>query len=306
MPYLPFIISFASAIVLTPLIKLIAKKTGLIDQVDGDTLKIHKKPTPLLGGAVLVLSMIIGLIAYKIQFTEFKFSWIQISAIIISGLMIFTLGLIDDIKKLKPMDRLVVHIIAGAIIAMSFLLVYTIPIKDIAILITIFYLVFTINAYNFIDGMDGLCAGLSIITAAGFLVLGLASENALIIGLSGFLLASLIGFLPYNFNPAKIFLGDAGSGVIGVFVGILAVMCTFKPYDWQNFIGPVFIMGIPIFDALITIGRRLIKRKPLFQGDRSHIYDILLAKNLSQRRVWLILCIAQIISAAIGVMIYRA
>jgi UDP-GlcNAc:undecaprenyl-phosphate/decaprenyl-phosphate GlcNAc-1-phosphate transferase len=174
-----------------------------------------------------------------------------------------------------------------------------IPIWWIVIPFTIIYVAGAISAFNVTDGMDGLCAGISLISCIGYFFLGLKSGNVLLCSFSGILFMSLLGFLPYNFHPAKIFLGDAGSGFLGFMLGTMAVMATSRPYDIVNFIAVILVIGLPVFDIAFAILRRLFRRKPLFTGDRNHLYDLLLKKGWSQPKVWSVMCGIQ--SVLVGV-----
>jgi len=111
---------------------------------------------------------------------------------------------------------------------------------------------------------------------------------------------TLLGFLPYNFHSAKIFLGDAGSGFLGFSLGTMAVMATSKPCEIANFIAAILVIGLPVFDMAFAILRRLIRRKPLFIGDRDHLYDLLLKKGWSQPKVWGVMCGVQLVLVAIA------
>jgi UDP-GlcNAc:undecaprenyl-phosphate GlcNAc-1-phosphate transferase len=305
MNLLPFLITFLLVIILTPVIKKFAIKLNYVDRADGDPLKIHKNPTPLLGGLAVIISILAGLLANRLLYPQIEFVSLQFYGIIFGAVIIFLVGSIDDLKKLTPSTRLFTQIIVGVIITAVGFQIHFIPLVKLSLISTVFFMAAMINAYNFIDGMDGLCTGLAIITCVGFLIIGYLSSNLLIVGVAGFLLAALIGFLPYNFHVASIFLGDAGSGLIGFLVGLLATFTIIKPFDFLSAIGVFLIIGLPIFDIVFAVVRRLKNRKPLFNGDRSHTYDFLLGKGLSQRSVWSLLCAIQAISTISGVLIYK-
>lgn len=282
----------------------IAKKFGIVDKSDGDPLKIHKISTPRFGGTAIVIAFIIGIIALKFGLPEIQFQIIQTAGIIIAGAIIFFTGLCDDVKKIKPITRLILHLLSGLIIVLSGINLTLIPFALIGAVITILIIAYAINALNMIDGMDGLCAGLSIVSSFGFLIIGIHNANILLTTIAGFLLASLLGFLPYNFHVAKIFLGDAGSGLIGFLIGAMIII-SIKTNGWLDLIAAILIAGIPIIDMAVVMIRRKLYHQPLMAGDRTHIYDQLLVKGLSQRKVWLILIIAQIILTTGGVLIYK-
>ena len=285
-----YLITFVLSLILIPVVKKLSLKFNFVDKVDGDPLKIHKSSTPILGGLSVIISILIGLLISRLIFPQIEFAPIQFYSLILGAVIIFIIGLIDDKKKLPPLTRLLTQIIVGGIIALAGFQIHFVTM---------------INAYNFIDGMDGLCSGLAIISCVGFLIIGYDTSNLLVLGAAGFLLAALLGFLPYNFHVASIFLGDAGSGLIGFIVGLLATFTIIKPFDVLSAIGVFLVIGLPIFDIIFAVARRLKNRKPLFSGDRSHTYDFFLAKGLSQRSVWALLCAIQAISTIGGVLIYK-
>ena len=220
--------------------------------------------------------------------------------------MVFGIGLWDDVKEVRPIVRFLTHILAGVVILLAGLRMNFIPIWWIIIPFTIIYVAGAINAFNVTDGMDGLCAGISRISCIGYFFLGLRSGNVLLYSLPGILFMSVLGFLPYNVPPAKIFLGDAGSGFLGFSLGTMAVMVTSKPCDIANFIAAILVIGLPVFDMTFAILRRLIRRKPLFIGDRDHLYDLLLKKGWSQPKVWSVMCGIQSILVGVALILaYR-
>jgi UDP-GlcNAc:undecaprenyl-phosphate GlcNAc-1-phosphate transferase len=290
--------TFAVALVITPLVRIFARRLRIVDRARGDLLKIHKKPVALLGGLAIVVAVAIGIIGPLRG--GFALCRNEVIGIAVGGLMIFGIGLWDDVKKVRPIFRLLTHILAGVFVLLAGLRMNFIPIWWIIIPFTIIYVAGAINAFNVTDGMDGLCAGFSLISCIGYFFLGLKSGNALLCALSAVLFMTLLGFLPYNFHPAKIFLGDAGSGFLGFSLGTMAVMATSKPYDITNFIAAILVIGVPVFDMAFAIFRRLIKQKPLFIGDRDHLYDLLLKKGWSQPKVWGVMCSVQLVLVAIA------
>jgi UDP-GlcNAc:undecaprenyl-phosphate GlcNAc-1-phosphate transferase len=295
------IIVFVTVILGTPLIRKIALASGITDDAGGDPLKIHRQPVALLGGLAILVAVAIGVIVpLRGGFALYRNELIGIT---VGGLMIFGIGLWDDIRKVRPSVRFLMHILAGVVILLAGLRMNFIPIWWIIIPFTIIYVAGAINAFNVTDGMDGLCAGISLISCIGYFFLGLKSGNVLLCSLSGILFMSLLGFLPYNLHPAKIFLGDAGSGFLGFSLGTMAVMATSKPYDIANFIAAILVIGLPVFDMAFAILRRLIRRKPLFIGDRDHLYDPLLKKGWSQPKVWSVMCGAQLVLVVLAIII---
>ena len=301
MKILGFFISFVIVLLLTPIIRKFALKKGFIDKANGDPLKIHKESVAMLGGVVILVAMAVGMfLAYSVERIAYSLELKMILAIAIGGVAVFWVGFWDDIKLAKPRVRVLLEILAGIIVLLVGIRVNFIPVRWIIVPLTIFYIVGAINAFNVIDGMDGLCTGVSLISCIGFFFLGLNNQNNLLMVLSAVLFMSLLGFLPYNFHSAKIFLGNAGSGLIGFLMGAMAVMATAKPYGIANFIAAILVIGVPVFDMAFAILRRLIRRKPLSIGDRDHLYDLLLKKGWSQPKVWCVMCGMQLVLVAIA------
>lgn len=262
---------FIIALVTTPIVRKLALFSGVTDKPNGDPLKIHEKPVALLGGLAIFITMGIGIWILGVQFSIFKISEKQVLGVILGGLLVFGIGLWDDIKGVKPIIRLLIQILAGIIVLLAGVRVNFIPILWITIPLTLFYIAGAINAFNVTDGMDGLCVGVSLISSVGFFFIGLRNKNIFLIVLSSTIFMSLLGFLPYNFHPAKIFLGDAGSGFLGFILGTMAVIVAFKPYIITNFIASILVIFIPVLDMSFAILRRLLLGKPLFVGDRDHV-----------------------------------
>lgn len=296
-------ITFAMALIMTPMVRIFARRMGIVDRSRGDVLKIHKKPVALGGGLAIVAALVIGLLVeHKPSGAEAHLGLLWIMA---GGLLVFLIGLWDDISEVKPAIRLCAHIFAGIAVLAAGMRVEFIPLWWGAIPLTVLYIAGAVNAANLIDGMDGLCAGLSLVSCMGFFFLGLYAGNVLLYTLAAILFMSVLGFLPYNFNPARIFLGDAGSGFLGFMMGLMAVMATTKPFNIANLIAPLLVIGVPLIDMKLTIIRRLVRGKPLFKGDRDHLYDLLLRMGWSQPKVWSVLCVAQALLVVAAVIIYR-
>lgn len=295
-----FLVVFLMSFTLTPMVRKIAISKNFFDQ-PGE-LRIHKQAVPLLGGVAVLIAMIAGILAtgHRPQATGYRALW----GVIAGGGLVFVVGLWDDVKSVKPIVRLLMQVLAGVIVILAGIRVNFIPIAGIAIPLTLFYIVGAINAFNVIDGMDGLCAGISLVGCVGFFFLGLNSGNMFLMLLSSVLFMSLLGFLPYNFHPAKIFLGDAGSGFLGFMLGVMAVMATSKPYSMTKFIAPILVVSVPVLDMAFAILRRLIRKKVLFIGDRNHTYDLLLKKGMSHPKVWSVVCGAQLAMVGIALFVF--
>lgn len=293
--------SFIAALLITPVMRKIALRFGIIDRPSGDRLKIHAEPVALLGGGSVVIAAFIGTVLLKLALpgTAFSFIWFILAV----GVVVFTIGLWDDITPVKPAVRLTVHAAVGCIILAAYIFTGSAGSVVMGLVLPV-CVVAMINAFNMIDGMDGLCAGLAFIICIGFFFVGRGHNNVALMILSGTLSMSLLGFLLYNFYPAKIFLGDSGSGFIGYCIGIMTFMAAVE-LNVAGKIALLLIVSIPLADICFAMVRRLIQKKPLFSGDRDHLYDLLLRNGFSQVAVWSLLCGLQSLLVIAGVTLIR-
>lgn len=300
------LVFFVSFFIVSILIK-ISLHFNIVDDCNNHEadLKIHKKPIPVLGGLAVLFSWIIGISTFL--FFPKDIDVLKILVILCFGMFISILSLLDDCKQIHFLWRLTLQIIAAIFLVLVNIKLFFISIHVFALsfFFTIFYLVAVINSFNMIDGMDGLCSGVSIISCIGFFILGIKFNNLILIIISFVLFAALVGFLPYNFHPAKIFLGDNGSTFIGFLLGTMAVISTSYAANIKGYLIPLLILGVPFFDMVFAIFRRLKNRRSIFMGDRGHIYDLLLKRNLSQRKVFLIICLIQILFLALALFLLR-
>lgn len=289
------IIPFLLALTFTLIVRNLAIKYNIYDNPKGGILKIHKKPVSCLGGIAILSAISVGLAIAIIFFLKVNL-W-ELVTILSCGVMLFGLGLWDDLKwknsknykpSIKFILQILMSILVGIILFNSGIRIQFIPIGIVGAILTIFYVFGAINAVNMEDGLDGLAAGLVCISVLGFAVLSYFTYDKLALILSLCLLGAVSGFLIYNFSPASIFMGDNGSHFLGFMLAALAIRFTSKPYDIRWFIGPILIIGLPIFDGVYTVFRRSIQRKPLFKGDRGHFYDRLNHKGFSIRQTVLI------------------
>ena len=304
-------ISFAIAIILTPILKQIGIKFKIYDVADGDELKIHKKPIPPLGGLAIMISLFTIIIIYLIKGSA---EANQVIAIVVAGLIIGLFGLYDDLKwkhveQANPKVKVAVQQIL--IIAVSVLFYFVnisspiIPIAVVSIFIIFCFINGLINAVNLQDGMDGLAGGIILISSVGFAIVskGLGIEIVYIMSLG--LVGAIFGFLVFNFNPAKIFMGDNGSFFLGLIIAIFAIFTINQPYNFVLLIGVIFVIGLPIFDMAFAILRRIMNSKPIFLGDRSHIYDLIHKHVSSIKKTVVIYYCIQLIFVLGGISIIK-
>ncbi len=249
----------AVSMVLTFLVRNFALRFHIYDQPG--KLKIHKKPVPYLGGVAVFLAVLIPALiknAYELQL------------FLLAGLFLM-LGLYDDIKSAPPKTRFIIETVLS-LTAIS--LGLRLPVNILAsVILTYLFIMGAINAVNWMDGMDGLLTGISIIVSIGFYFLASKVGHPWIPKFLLIFISALLGFLIFNFRPAKIFLGDAGSYFIGFTFAYLGITLLRFSFSWTLFLSVLAMLGVFIVDSTIAVLRRLrLKRHP-FHGDRSHIYD---------------------------------
>ena len=309
MLFLPVIVSFSITSAFIPIAKRIGIKYGICDNPGGDPLKIHPRPIPNLGGVVMFVAILISAMT-SVIFVKFDL-W-KLLGILSCGAIVLSLGLWDDLRwKSKTIYKPVVKFAAQVLVSVGIgilllimgIRIQFIPISVVMGLLAAFYVFGGMNAINMQDGIDGLAGGLVAISAIGFTTLSIYTGNTLGLVLSLSTLGAVLGFLIYNFHPASIFMGDNGSHLLGFMLALLAISSTAKPYDLRWFIGPILIIGLPVFDAAWAVIRRLARRKPLFEGDRGHFYDRMMRRGLTVRQTVFVCYLLQAVFVSSGVAI---
>lgn len=299
---LAFLVAFLAAFSATPLAVKIAYKIGAVD-VPKDGRRMHKKPIPRLGGIAIVFGFMVSVVC----FCKLSYEFI---GIIIGAMIIVVLGVLDDRKPIPAMIKFVVQICA-AIIPVLFgvkIEIFTNPnlfsaseywvLGGLSVPITILWIVGLTNAVNLIDGLDGLAAGVASISSLCLLVIALMVSETNIAVFTACLAGACFGFLPYNFNPAKIFMGDSGSTFLGFILACISIEGLFKGYAVISFAVPLLIVALPLFDTSAAILRRIKNKQPIMQPDRGHLHHKLIDMGFSQKQAVLIL---YAISALMGI-----
>lgn len=289
------IIPFFTVVLVTPLIIVFAKKTGIISLPQAD--RWHSRPTALLGGIGIFIGVVSGVI------------WLGLLGSIHSGLvfgavLIFVSGLYDDVKGLRPYVKLVIHIIAAVLVMSSGVFVGKgfLP-GYIAIPITLLWVVGITNAMNLLDNMDGLCTGISGIIGLFLGINFLLNDQSMLSLLSFSVSGAAFGFLIYNFSPARIFMGDSGSLVLGFILSAVALMGTYETKSplLLSLGVPLLVMSLPIFDTtLVTVGRKYLNR-PISQGGKDHTSHRLIALGYSERKSLLVMYGVAILGGGIAI-----
>ena len=291
-----FVLAAITSAIFAPISIKLAFRVGAID-VPKDERKVHAKPMPRIGGISFILAFFIAVL-FILLTSDIK-DMPNLFGFFIGAGIVASVGFIDDTNNLKPWIKFLGQSIGAICVILSglricyinipFLVVY--GLNDVlSIIITYFWLVGVTNAVNLIDGLDGLATGVSAIATLSLLVIFIlngASEISIILVCA--LLGGLIGFLPYNFNPAKTFMGDAGSNFLGFVLATLSMIGMAKTYTVMTIVLPVVILGLPIFDTLFAICRRLLQHKSIMSPDRGHIHHRLIDAGLSQKQAVIIL-----------------
>lgn len=287
------ITTFSISALLMPYIIKIAHHIGAIDvpRNEQGNRHIHKKATPKFGGMCIFISFLIGYMLFGVHS-------IQMNAILIGSFFIILTGTIDDINSLSAKQQLIGQTIAALVIilyggiTLSHITAFGFDIQFgiFAYPITLLFILGCINVIRLIDGLDGLSGGISSIF---FLTIGIISFlqqrfGTLEITLTFIMLGSILGFLLYNFNPAKTFAGECGASFMGFIIAVISLL-GFKGTLLTSVIVPLLILAIPILDTCFAIIRRIIKRKPVYEGDKDHMHHQLLKMNFSQRKTVLII-----------------
>ncbi|MCD4699646.1 MAG: undecaprenyl/decaprenyl-phosphate alpha-N-acetylglucosaminyl 1-phosphate transferase, partial [Phycisphaerae bacterium] len=274
--------------------------------------KAHTVATPRIGGLAILFSVIAAVLSAmvidRVIRESFFRDFVQIGGLICVAMFVLGVGLVDDIRGLRARKKLMAELAAaGALCALGVRIesltvpgLFQIEFGWMSWPITIFWIVGITNAINLIDGLDGLAAGISAITCAAIAVFALQSQNTAVAVLMLAVLGGLTGFLFFNFNPAKVFLGDCGSLFLGFLLAGTSVLSSTKTATAVGLALPMLAMGIPVFDILFSVVRRTIERRSLFAPDCQHIHHRLMEMGLRQKHVVLVLYGVTAVSAALG------
>jgi UDP-GlcNAc:undecaprenyl-phosphate GlcNAc-1-phosphate transferase len=334
-------VAFGVALVATPVFRWIAYRRNIVDRPD-DLLKPHEKPTAILGGLGICSGLMAGMVAYIATMGEFgdlaRSMWTSVRETDLSGLqdnylwnlvcitaaflLIMFVGLRDDLRDLSPRHKVIGQVIAALILMVggvgtNILQVFLMPLRlhppiwislPGSAFLCFVVVISTCNATNLLDGLDGLCGGVTAIISLGFLALTVylatwghnpgqdETRIAICLAMAG----AILGFLPYNVPPATIFMGDSGSMLLGFFVAVMMLMfCQEGTLRWMLASGLIF--GLPILDTGLAVVRRVRARVGIFTGDRSHLYDQLVDRGMSVKQVVVLFYVVSIAFAVLGV-----
>lgn len=296
-----FIIAMCVSLALTPVIRRISERYGWLDE-PRDERRVHRKAVPRTGGVAVFAGLVVALATLPFidnpAMQTLRGNGPQLPAVLVPAALVFLFGVYDDLRGTDARLKFIALGLAGALFyamggrigALSVPFVGYIEFHPVlGFALTVFWVVGITNAFNLIDGVDGLAAGAALFASFVILVVSLMLGHPLVTIIAVALCGALIGFLRYNFNPASIFLGDSGSLLIGFTLAALSVRGTQKASTAVAIAIPLTAFGVPLVDTCFTMARRFISGRPLFQGDREHIHHMLLARGWSQRHVALVL-----------------
>lgn len=274
--------------VATPLVRVLAFKIGAVD-IPKDDRRMHRVPIPRIGG----LAIFIGFALTVLSFCELT----RFHAVMLFGALILTvMGVLDDIFNLNPVCKLAVQIAVAVFAVLEGVSVRFITLGDDtlllgkwSVLITVIWIVGLTNSMNLIDGLDGLACGVSAICSISLFIVMIVLGDYRSALITAILIGACVGFMPFNIHPAKIFMGDTGSQVLGYLLALISVQGVFKTHTVLSFLIPLSIFGLPLFDTGFAIIRRIIHGKNPFSADRGHIHHRLIDMGFGQKKSVMIL-----------------
>ena len=296
-----FLIATLASLIATPLIRRLCERYNLLD-VPLDGRRIHRTAVPRLGGIALYISCLsaLSLLPFVDNLLTQTLSTFkpEFLTLFVPATLVLVLGAYDDLRGANATVKFIglgliatlFYAMGGRIDALSIPLFGSVQLPPlVSFVVTVVWLVGIANAFNLIDGLDGLASGAALFSSLVILGVSVSQERTFTIVVALVLCGALAGFLRYNFNPASIFLGDSGSLFTGFVLAALSVLGTQKATTAVAIVVPILAFGFPVVDTAMTMGRRLLSRKPVFQGDNEHIHHMLLARGWSQRRAALVL-----------------
>jgi UDP-GlcNAc:undecaprenyl-phosphate GlcNAc-1-phosphate transferase len=307
------ILSLVLSLLFTPAVRTLALRCNLVDLPDNKR-KVHKHPIPRVGGAAVAVAYFGSLLAVMAflmyRQPELIVGFAAIKSIAPAAIVIFFIGLADDIFNLKPWHKFAAQFVAAGMVVATgvhihgFAAFHMHPFLLTAA--TVVWLVACTNAVNLIDGLDGLAGGVSLLATVTVLIASLISGNIGLTIAAAPLAGALAGFLVFNFNPASIFLGDSGSLLLGFLLGCYSILWGGTSVTALDMAAPFMVLAVPLLDTTLAIMRRFLRGQPIFKADRSHIHHRLLARGLSHRRTVLLLYTAAGIAGSLSLWLVSA
>jgi UDP-GlcNAc:undecaprenyl-phosphate GlcNAc-1-phosphate transferase len=304
------ILAFLLSLILTPLIRDAFRRYGIVDQPD-NIRKVHMCPVPRVGGIAITVSYAITMAVALLTPQPFGYliehDFPDIWKLLIAAGLIFLTGLLDDLIGLKPWQKLCEQLTGALLAYFGGVQIHLFRGSEwdvwFSIPITMIWLVGCTNAFNLIDGLDGLAAGVGLFATLTMVLAALANHNLDLAMVTIPLAGALLAFLRYNFNPASVFLGDSGSLTIGFLLGCYGVIWSHKSATLLGLTAPLMAMSIPLLDAGLSIVRRFLRHQPIFGADRGHIHHRLLDRGLRPRGVALLIYACSGIAAGFSLLL---
>lgn len=307
-----FLIALALSLIMTPLAEKFGKRWGALDK-PGER-KIHHMTVPRTGGIAIFITLMVSIVICRFLNTNVSNLLVmneRILFMLLGGILIFSMGLWDDFRKLPPWIKLLCQIAGASLAFYGDLRIEGIELFNTYIefglfsyFFTVFWFVLFINAVNIVDGLDGLAAGIAVFASLVMVILSILADDYLTAVFFAALAGSVLGFLRYNFNPASIFLGDGGSYLIGYAIAAFSIMGNVKSQIGVALMIPLLSLGIPLFDTLLSPMRRFILGEKIFRPDAKHFHHKLLDMGLTTKKVvWIIYMITFFLSITALVMV---
>ena len=273
-----YVLALLLALYGTPIARKAAIRFGVVDNPDG-RLKNHRAPVPYLGGLAIYLAVLIPLCLFYTFDT-------RILSILLAGTLVLMLGLIDDFGVLTPAAKMIGQLLAVFVLIKGdvFIRIGSFP-PTVNLILTVLWLLGMANALNIIDIMDGLAAGIALCSSVCLFVVAILNGHSMIAIFTISLVGSLAGFIPYNFKPAKIYMGDTGSMFLGLTLGALSIIGDYSQFNKLAFFNPLIIFGVAIFDTFFVMVLRVSKRRSPFLGSPDHFAIRLKRKGWSVKKI---------------------
>lgn len=300
-----FLLSFFISLVVTPLTKTLAKEFNI--QAIPNERSMHKEPTGLLGGVAIFSGFMITILICILFIPDFR--TLQFYGFIVGGFIIFILGIIDDKYALSSKVKLLGQIIVALVVINTgtTISVQSWPVPNFVhnydSFFTFLWIIGIVNAINIIDGVDGLAAGVSAISSLCMAVLCFISGSPTAVILSAALAGSTLGFLPRNFHPAEVFMGDNGAMFLGYVLAVSSIIGVYKEYAFLSIVISFLVLAFPIFDVSFAILRRAKNGKPIMVADRGHLHHKLYDKGFSERHTVSILYCITIVTGGLSIVL---
>ena len=305
-----FGLAAVASLVVTPAVARLAAGLNIYDTPDAGR-RIHTRPIPRIGGVAVFAASMLSLGLYAA--VQLRAGGLEVEeqgfllGIAAGGSILFATGLVDDLRGVRPLTKLVAQCIAASLVyALGFQVEFlslgsaSHALGWLSFPVTLLWVVGVINAFNLIDGLDGLAAGVALVALCTTLAVAAAFSHADVVVVCVALIGALLGFLCYNFNPARIFLGDSGSLFVGFMLAVLSVHGSLKSATAVLTVVPLFALALPLFDTSLAVARRFLRGVPLSTADAAHIHHRLIALGLTQRRAVLVMYVLATVLAVLG------